>query len=131
VSLRSSDPLDPPRIDPRYLSGAGDRELLALAAEKARAIVAAPAFAPYRGEGSSQAGAPGDIEEHTVSLNHAAGACCMGVTEDCVTDPSLRVRGVEGLRVADASIMPILPRAHPNATVMVIAEQAARLMRQG
>ncbi len=128
VTLRSANPRDLPRVDPRYLTAPEDKELLARAAERARAIVAAPPFAPYRGEGASSRDAD-EIEEKTVSLHHAAGTCRMGMSEDCVTDASLRVRGIEGLRVADASIMPALPRSHPNATVMVIAEKAARLIR--
>ena len=129
LTLRSADPRDLPRIDPAYLTAPEDKDLLEQAAEKARAIVASPPFAPYRGEGASPQDAD-EIEEKTVSLHRAAGTCRMGTSEDCVTDVSLRVRGIEGLRVADASIMPTLPRAHPNATVMVIAEKAARLIRQ-
>jgi len=125
ITLKSADPLDPPRIEPGYLTATQDRERLAQAAARAREIAESPAFAEYRGSGGAD-----EIEEHAVSLHHAAGTCRMGQDEQSVVDAALRVRGIDGLRVADASIMPLLPRAAPNATVMVIAEKAARLIRQ-
>jgi choline dehydrogenase len=125
VTLASADPMDAPSIDPCYLAASGDRALLKRAAERAREIVDSAAFDAYRGAAGSD-----EIEELAVSLHHAAGTCRMGPGEDCVVDAALRVRGVAGLRVADAGIMPIIPRAHPNATVMAIAERAARLIRE-
>ncbi len=123
ITLASADATDAPRIDPGYLTETEDRERLAQAAERARSIVEAEAFAPYRGGAVSD-----EIEERAVSLHHAAGSCRMGPDEASVVDSALRVRGVAGLRVADASIVPALPRAHPGATVMMIAEKAARLL---
>jgi choline dehydrogenase len=126
ISLASADPLDAPHIDPGYLTEPGDRERLAQAAERARGIVAAAPFADYRGAAVSD-----EIEERAVSLHHAAGTCRMGPDQDSVVNSSLEVRGVAGLRVADASVMPALPRGHPNATVMMIAEKAAHLIASG
>jgi choline dehydrogenase-like flavoprotein len=123
ITLASADATDLPRIDPCYLTEPGDRERLEQAAGKARSIVEAPAFAAYRGAAVSD-----EIEERAVSLHHAAGTCRMGMDEESVVNSALQVRGVAGLRVADASVMPSLPRAHPNATVMMIAEKAARLI---
>jgi choline dehydrogenase len=123
ITLTSADPLIAPRIDPCYLTEVEDRERLTQAAGKARSIVEAAPFAAYRGAAVSD-----EIEERAVSLHHAAGTCRMGPDEASVVDAALRVRGVAGLRVADASVMPALPRAHPNATVMMIAEKAARLI---
>jgi choline dehydrogenase len=125
IRLTSADPMDAPRIDPGYLTAAEDRAGLKEIVERARDVVAAPAFAAYTGPASS-GGDP--IEELVVSLNHAVGSCRMGQDDNSVVDASLRVRGVAGLRVADASVMPVIPRAHPNATVMAIAEKAARLI---
>lgn len=62
------------------------------------------------------------------SYYHSAGTCRMGTDPGAVIDPQLRVRGVAGLRVADASVMPVIPNAHPNATVLAIAERAAELV---
>jgi choline dehydrogenase len=132
VTLVSADPLDSPRIDPCYLTVVEDREGLAQAAEKARSIVGAAPFASYRG-----AAVFDEIEERAVSLHYAAGTCRMGPLPDAsdatdaaasVVNAALQVHGVAGLRVADASVMPTLPRAHPNATVMMIAEKAAQLI---
>jgi choline dehydrogenase len=65
------------------------------------------------------------------SYYHPAGTCRMGTGAGTVTDPWLRVHGVTGLRVADASVMPAIPNAHPNATVLAIAEKVADLIRGG
>jgi choline dehydrogenase len=129
ISLASADLLDPPQIDPCYLMEAEDKERLVQAAGRARGIVGSASFAPYRGAASGGAAASDDIEERVVSLNHAAGTCRMGQDQGAVVDSELRVHGVGGLRVADASVMPVIPRAHPNATVMMIAEKAARLIQ--
>jgi choline dehydrogenase len=60
---------------------------------------------------------------------HHVGTCRMGTTDDCVVDPELRVRGVEGLRVADASVMPTIPTGNTNAVAMMIGEKAADLIQ--
>lgn len=134
LKLASADPNDAPLIDPAYFSEPEDRERLAQAAQKARSIVEAAPFADYRGAAASRDA--DDIEERAVSLHHAAGTCRMGPNpsggdasnSSSVVNSALQVHGVAGLRVADASVMPSLPRAHPNATVMMIAEKAARLI---
>lgn len=69
------------------------------------------------------------IRRSVESYYHAAGTCRMGAGADAVVDTELRVHGVAGLRVADASIMPVLPNANPNATVLAIAERAADLIQ--
>jgi len=130
ITLASADPLDAVRIDPGYLTDAEDRERLSQAAERARSIVDAAPFAAYRNAAAGSHGID-DLEERVVSLHHAAGSCRMGADEASVVDATLRVRGVAGLRVADASVMPALPRAHPHATVIMIAEKAARLITAG
>ena len=67
------------------------------------------------------------IRRTVFSYYHPSGTCQMGTGDGSVVDPQLRVHGVAGLRVADASIMPVIPNAHPNATVLAIAERAAEL----
>jgi len=131
ISLASADPSAAAKIDPCYLAESEDREHLMQAAEKARSIVETAPFATYRDEGVSHN--LDDIEERVVSLHYAAGTCRMGPLGDeaSVVNSALQVHGVAGLRVADASVMPSLPRAHPNATVMMIAEKAAHLIDGG
>ena len=124
ITLSSADPLEPPRIDPRYLSCPEDRACLLEAVSRARTIAGSEPFAAYRGAVIS-----GDFETQAQSLHHATGTCRMGDDPESVVDAALQVRGVTGLRVADASVMPQITRAHPNATVAMIAEKAARLIQ--
>jgi choline dehydrogenase len=76
-----------------------------------------------------------DIVEHlrqqTQTLYHPVGTCAMGQGEQAVVDPELRVRSVDGLRVADASVMPVVPRGNTNAPTIMIGEKAADLVRHG
>jgi choline dehydrogenase len=101
-----------------------------------RAVVAGPAFDGVRGQElspgesvSSHAGLRDHARRVVTSYYHPAGTCRMGNDPLAVTDPQLRVRGIDGLRVADASVMPVIPNAHPNATVLAIGEKAAAMLR--
>ena len=131
VSLTSADPLAPPRIDPNYLSDDADLQTLIRGVRIAQAIAASKAVAPSRGEPLSRSAAAqtdeeiaADIRFRLNTLFHPVGTCAIGT----VVDPQLRVRGVDGLRVADASVMPRIVGGNTNAPVIMIGEKAAELL---
>lgn len=135
VSIRSGDPLAAPLIQPRYLSAPEDLRVAADAIRLTRRLVAAPALAVYRPEEYL----PGPAYQSEAELQQAAGAigttifhpsgtCRMGQDADAVVDARLRVHGIPGLRVADASIMPTLVSGNSCSPTLMIAEQAATFM---
>lgn len=136
VRLLSKDPLAAPAIDPRYLSDPGDHDRRVLTAGVAlcERILAAPALAPYVGVPLRPPQPPGAerlaaaVDRHTQTLYHPVGTCRMGLDPDSVVDPELRVRGILGLRVADASVMPVIMRGHPHAASVVIGRRAVDLI---
>ncbi len=133
VTLRSADPFEAPAIDPRYLSDPDDLRTLVAGTELARRIVALPAFAGLAGPELQPGDQPVEesIRERAQSLYHPVGTCRMGSDPFAVVDPELRVRGVDGLRVVDASVLPRVPRGHTHLPTLVVAERAAELMRSG
>jgi choline dehydrogenase len=136
LRLATADPRVAPLIDPALLRDPKDTERSVSGLELIRNVVAGPSFDGVRGTelwpGSSVASAD-DLRAYARrvvgSYYHPVGTCRMGTDPLAVTDPELRVHGVAGLRVADASVMPVIPNAHPNATVLAIAEKAAALAR--
>lgn len=134
ILLRSANPLEPPCIHANYLADDRDGEVLVEGIRLARRIATARAFDPYRehfpGEGvQSETDLRACIAASAQTLYHPAGTCKMGADPLAVVDPFLRVRGVDGLRVADASIMPEIAGGNTNAPVMMIAEKAAAMIR--
>ncbi|MDE2091676.1 MAG: choline dehydrogenase [Gammaproteobacteria bacterium] len=135
VRLASADPMAAPLIDPAYLSDPHDLEVLVRGFKLARRILAAPAFDPYRGRELFSAGAVSDadicalIRARAETIYHPVGTCRMGRDDAAVVDAALTVRGVEGLRVVDASVMPALIGGNTNAPTMMIAEKAADMIR--
>ena len=140
ITLASADPGAKPLIDPRYLSDPGgqDRATLMAGLQICEQILRAPALAAL-GTGRFLAPAGGEdmsehdrdavsIDQYSHTLYHPVGTARMGSDERSVVDPELRVRGVDGLRVADASVMPNIIRGHTNAPSMVIGEKAADLI---
>ncbi|MEV7908671.1 GMC family oxidoreductase, partial [Streptomyces anulatus] len=136
IRLSGASPDDPVLIDPRVLSEKADLEALAAAVRLCQEIVAAPAlredwgaYELYPGTlAESTEGLHAYIRETVITYHHQSGTCKMGVDEQAVVDPELRVRGVAGLRVADASIMPAVTTGNTNAPAIVIAEKAAEFM---
>jgi len=132
ISLRSSSITEPPRIFANYLSEPGDLAGLIEGVKIARDILAAPAFARYRGrELYPGAGATTDddlamaIRAKAETIYHPVGTCRMGSDSQAVVDPELKVNGIRGLRVIDASVMPRLIGGNTNAATIMIAERAA------
>lgn len=133
--LRSRDPQAPPAIDPRYFEAEADLDVLARGVELGREIVAAAPFDELRGREIYPEGMGDDprsirdaVRRTAVTIYHPVGTCRMGTGDDAVVDPELRVHGIDGLRVADASIMPGITNGNTQAPTMAIAEKAADLI---
>jgi choline dehydrogenase-like flavoprotein len=137
ILLRSSDPREAPRIAYNFFSAPNDLPRLREGFKRAREVAYQAPMDAYRGRETS----PGDavktdaeidafIRRTAITAHHPCGTCAMGTTPDTVTDPELRVCGVEHLRVVDASVMPDLVSAHINACVLMIAEKASDIIRK-
>ena len=137
VRLRSLDAADHPRIDTNYLAVEHDVRRLALCVEIVREIAHQPAFDEWRlrdvypdPEAVSPAGLREYVKRAYGTYYHPAGTCKMGHDELSVVDPRLRVHGIEGLRVADASIMPIVIGGNTNGPSIMIGRRAADFIRE-
>ena len=136
VRLASPDPMAAPAIDPNFLSDEDDLHRLVKGARTVFRLLDAPAMAPVDGEqlyirrDPSDEEIVADIRARSDTIYHPVGTCRMGTDERAVLDPALRVRGVEGLRVIDASIMPTLVGGNTNAPSIMIGERGAALIRQ-
>jgi len=136
IALRSPDPLEPPAIQPRYLTSASDLQALVEGISLCRKVAQGKAFAPFRGEElypgpevQGEAAMSDYIRAVALTADHAVGTCKMGNDPLAVVDAELRVHGLEGLRVVDASIMPAIVSGNTNAPTMMIAEKAADLIK--
>lgn len=136
VHAASPDPRDPPAIVPNYLSAAADVAVLTEGVRLARRIAAQPALSALIAH-ETRPGAVADddaaiadyVRAVGTTLYHPVGTARMGHDPMAVVDPALRVRGVHGLRVVDASVMPTIPSGNTNAPTIMIAERAADLIR--
>ena len=135
LSLKSKDPIQAPALEPRYFSDPSDLDLLVEGVRRALGVVAASAFDDYRGEPIFEVDAEDEdsinnlVRRQAETLYHPVGTCKMGNDPMAVVDAELRVHGVEGLRVADASIMPTITNGNTNAPAILIGEKAADLIR--
>jgi choline dehydrogenase len=137
VRIRRADPKAHPAIQPNYLAALADRRVAAEAIRLTRRICAAPAMAPFEPEefrpgpafqtDEELAQAAGQIG---TTIFHPVGTCKMGSDPQAVVDERLRVYGVEGLRIVDASIMPTITSGNTNAPTIMIAEKGAAMIRE-
>ena len=135
IRLRSGDPTADPVIDPQYCTSEPDLSVLVEGLQRCRRVLQAEPFDEYRGREvwpgrgvQSKAALADHVRETAETVYHPVGTCRMGTDADSVVDPRLRVRGVEGLRVIDASVMPQITGGNTNAPTMAIAERGADLL---
>ena len=135
IGLHSADPRQAPAIHANYLSEPEDLEMMLECVRLSREILNRPAFKPYRGneiypggDVTDRAGLIEFIRTKAESIYHPVGTCRMGSDDGAVVDPELKVRGLDGLRVIDASVMPTLVGGNTNAPTVMIAEKAADLI---
>jgi choline dehydrogenase len=136
VTIASADPRQAPRIETNYLAADLDRRTLAAGIRLLREIYAQPAFRDLVDAEVLPGPAAGDdralldfAREQGGTVFHCVGTCRMGDDADAVVDPQLRVHGIEGLRVIDASVMPTVTSANTNAASLMIGERGARIVR--
>lgn len=134
VSLVSADPHDLPAIDPDYLGDEQDMRAMEAAIALCREVIRQPALDADRGaELAPGADVQGEelrryIREQILTYHHHAGTCRMGLDAQAVVDPHLRVRGIDGLRVADCSVMPTVTSGNTHAPAVMIGERVADLI---
>ena len=135
ITLRSADPRDPPRIFANYLGTDFDKRTTIAGVKLLRKVMAQPAFADILGaeiapgpDRTTDAALTEWLKQAGGTTLHPVGTCKMGPDDDAVVDAELRVHGISGLRVADASIMPIISSGNTNAPTIMIGEKAADMI---
>jgi choline dehydrogenase len=137
ITIRDADPASPPVIDPNFLSEEQDLDAMVQGIKVARQILGSPAFDKVRGEeiqpgiaAQSDAEIAQYVRDYCATVYHPVRTCAMGPVEDSqsVVDTELRVKGIQGLRVVDASVMPLQIGGNTNAPTIMIAEKASDLI---
>jgi len=135
VKLASNDPKQAPLIDINFMGDEADFEPLIRGMRISRQILDSPAMAKYQGKETlpgvnidSDEKLKGFIKGNMTSVHHPGGTCRMGSDDNCVVDPELKVRGLEGLRVVDASVFPRMVSGNSNAPTVMVAEKAADII---
>ncbi|WP_245667711.1 GMC family oxidoreductase, partial [Neptunicoccus sediminis] len=136
ITLTSADPADAPQINVNALAEPQDLEVLVEGVKIARKIMAAKALDPFRGEErypgpdvQSDDEIRSYLKAHIQTIYHPVGTCKMGSDDMAVVGADLRVHGIDGLRVADASIMPSIINGNTNAAAIMIGEKCSDLIR--
>lgn len=137
IRIAGPDPATPPLIDPNYLGAESDVRRMLHGLAVAREIASSSAFAPWRArevlpgtEADDEKALRSYLARATTTYFHPVGSCAMGSGPDAVVDPELRVHALNGLRIADASVMPRIVSVNTNAATIMIAEKAADLIRR-
>jgi choline dehydrogenase len=137
VRLASSDPTAKPIVRNEFYSVGDDMQRMVAALRLTLDICGRPAMSPYCADpfntphGDTDEAIRAHVARTTFAVYHPVGTCRMGADAEAVVDEQLRVNGIEGLRVIDASVMPVVPRGNTNAPTIAVAERAADLIRQG
>jgi choline dehydrogenase len=137
IKLKSADPADPPAVYPNYLTAETDQQTVVAGLKLCRQLLAQPALAQFA-ESEYLPGAAVQSDDELLNFArrrggtvfHPTSTCKMGVDPMAVVDPELRLRGITGLRVADASVMPTVVSGNTNAATIMIGERCADLVRQ-
>ncbi len=137
IRLASADPADLPLVNPNYLGDPADTERLVDGVELARKIFATEPLSDFVKQElapgpdcSGREAIKGFVTAAADSYHHQSGSCKMGSDDMAVVDPQLKVRGVEGLRIADASVMPVVPSGNCHAAIVMIAERLSDMLKK-